>query len=72
MDSYRLYPINLDVISWLGVWHVKSEVGISNVYLVCCGMQTSKADCYQSIKLYEEGAQYFHQASSIQPGEVMT
>ncbi len=26
MESYRLYPINLDVISWLGVWHVKSEL----------------------------------------------
>eukprot|EP00939_MAST-03C_sp_MAST-3C-sp1_P001545 g1545.t1 len=25
MDSYKYYPVNLDVISWLGVWFVKSE-----------------------------------------------
>ena len=24
--SYRHYPVNLDVISWLGVWYVKSEL----------------------------------------------
>lgn len=24
--SYRYYPVNLDVISWLGVWYVKSEL----------------------------------------------
>lgn len=26
MESYRYFPINLDVISWLGVWYVKSEM----------------------------------------------
>jgi tetratricopeptide (TPR) repeat protein len=26
MESYRHYPANLDVISWLGVWYVKSEL----------------------------------------------
>ncbi|CAM9893449.1 unnamed protein product, partial [Chrysoparadoxa australica] len=26
MESYRHYPVNLDVISWLGVWYVKSEL----------------------------------------------
>ncbi len=74
MESYRLYPINLDVISWLGVWHVKNKVGTRRVCLVCCGMQTSEPDYItinQPIKFYEEGAQYFQQASSIQPGEVM-
>ena len=25
-ESYRFYPVNLDVISWLGVWYVKSEL----------------------------------------------
>ncbi|CAM9656365.1 unnamed protein product [Laminaria digitata] len=25
-ESYRHYPVNLDVISWLGVWYVKSEL----------------------------------------------
>lgn len=25
-SSYRHYPVNLDVISWLGVWYVKSEL----------------------------------------------
>lgn len=25
-QSYSLYPVNLDVISWLGVWFVKSEM----------------------------------------------
>lgn len=25
-NSYRHYPVNLDVISWLGVWYVKSEL----------------------------------------------
>ena len=25
-ESYRYYPVNLDVISWLGVWFVKNEV----------------------------------------------
>ncbi len=37
-------------------------------------MQTSEPDYItinQPIKFYEEGAQYFQQASSIQPGEVM-
>lgn len=26
LESYRLFPVNLDVISWLGVWYVKSEL----------------------------------------------
>ncbi|CAM9373440.1 unnamed protein product, partial [Phaeothamnion confervicola] len=26
MESYRRYPANLDIISWLGVWYVKSEL----------------------------------------------
>lgn len=25
-ESYRFFPVNLDVISWLGVWYVKSEL----------------------------------------------
>ena len=25
-QSYRYFPVNLDVISWLGVWYVKSEL----------------------------------------------
>jgi len=25
-ESYRYFPVNLDVISWLGVWYVKSEL----------------------------------------------
>ena len=25
-ESYRYFPVNLDVISWLGVWFVKSEL----------------------------------------------
>merc|ERR1711907_830049 len=24
--SYRYYPVNMDVISWLGAWYVKSNV----------------------------------------------
>jgi tetratricopeptide (TPR) repeat protein len=26
LESYRHYPVSLDVISWLGVWYVKSEL----------------------------------------------
>ncbi len=26
LQSYRYFPVNLDVISWLGVWYVKSEL----------------------------------------------
>jgi intraflagellar transport protein 88 len=26
LESYRHYPVDLDVISWLGVWYVKSEL----------------------------------------------
>lgn len=26
LEAYRYFPINLDVISWLGVWYVKSEL----------------------------------------------
>jgi intraflagellar transport protein 88 len=26
LESYRYFPVNLDVISWLGVWYVKSEL----------------------------------------------
>ena len=26
LESYRHYPVSLDVISWLGVWYVKSEI----------------------------------------------
>lgn len=25
-ESYRVFPVNLEVISWLGVWYVKSEM----------------------------------------------
>jgi intraflagellar transport protein 88 len=26
LESYRHYPVSLDVISWLGVWYVKKEL----------------------------------------------
>lgn len=26
-ESYRVFPVNMDVISWLGAYYVKSEVG---------------------------------------------
>ena len=26
LQSYRYFPVNLDVISWLGVWYVKAEL----------------------------------------------
>ena len=25
-DSFNCYPVDMDVISWLGVWYVKSEL----------------------------------------------
>jgi len=25
-EAYRVFPVNLEVISWLGVWYVKSEM----------------------------------------------
>jgi intraflagellar transport protein 88 len=25
-ESHRVYPVNMDVISWLGAFHVKNEV----------------------------------------------
>ena len=25
-EAYRFFPVNLEVISWLGVWYVKSEL----------------------------------------------
>jgi intraflagellar transport protein 88 len=25
-EAYRYFPVNLEVISWLGVWYVKSEL----------------------------------------------
>ena len=25
-EAHRLYPVNLDVISWLGAFHVRNEV----------------------------------------------
>eukprot|EP01083_Nonionella_stella_P110192 322283_1 len=26
LDSYRAYPVNMEIISWLGVWYVNSEM----------------------------------------------
>ena len=25
-ESHRVFPVNMDVLSWLGAYHVKSEV----------------------------------------------
>ena len=33
LESYRHYPVSLDVISWLGVWYVKSEMRASASFL---------------------------------------
>ena len=26
MESYHYYPVNMEVIAWLGVWYVKNQV----------------------------------------------
>ena len=26
LESHKFYPVNLDVISWLGVWFVKNQI----------------------------------------------
>ena len=30
-DAHRMFPANMDVISWLGAFHVKNEVGYSRI-----------------------------------------
>jgi intraflagellar transport protein 88 len=27
LEAHRAWPVNLDVISWLGAFHVRNEVG---------------------------------------------
>jgi hypothetical protein len=35
-ESHRVYPVNMDVISWLGAYHVKNEVGEADCRIGCC------------------------------------
>ena len=41
-DSHRMFPANMDVVSWLGAFHVKNEVrmqrnAVSKHHLLCAG-----------------------------------
>ena len=45
LESYRHYPVSLDVISWLGVWYVKSEMYEKAIHFFECRYELSSARC---------------------------
>lgn len=59
-ESYRFYPVDMEVISWLGAYFVKSEM-----YEKVCSILLSSCFycCWQAMA-------YFIRASQIQPKEV--
>lgn len=62
-ESHRVFPVNMDVISWLGAFHVKNEVYEKAVpyFELAARVQPSEvkwslmvASCYRRIEAYSQ------------------
>lgn len=76
IESYRIYPSNLDVISWLGVWFVKHEMyeksasffeRASLVQPKEAKWQLMVASCYRRMGDYNEALNIYKKVHEIFP-----
>jgi intraflagellar transport protein 88 len=75
-ESYRYYPVNLDVISWLGVWFVKSEMYEKAIHFFQRAAEIQPKEvkwrlmvtsCYRRMGQYQEALELYEKIHSDYP-----
>jgi intraflagellar transport protein 88 len=78
-ESHRVYPVNMDVISWLGAFHVKSEVYekampffdlASDIQPGEVKWQLMVASCYRRVGAYNEALTKYGDIHASHPENV--
>lgn len=78
-ESHRVFPVNMDVISWLGAYHVKSEVYEKAIpyFDLASRIQPQEvkwglmvASCYRRINAYAQALQKYKEIHAIHPDNV--
>ena len=79
MESYRHYPVNLDVISWLGVWFVKHEMYEKSIQYFERASQIQPNEvkwrlmvtsCYRRMGNYTKALQLYEQIHEEYPDNI--
>jgi intraflagellar transport protein 88 len=76
LESYQHYPVGLDVISWLGVWYVKSELYEKAIHFFDRAAQIQPDEvkwrlmvtsCYRRMHNYQKALELYEQIHSEHP-----
>ncbi|KIZ02527.1 putative Intraflagellar transport protein [Monoraphidium neglectum] len=76
-DAHRVWPVNLDVISWLGAYHVRTEVYERAVpyFELAAAIQPSEvkwalmvASCHRRVGAYEAALAKYESIAASHPG----
>ncbi|GMH74663.1 hypothetical protein TL16_g06523, partial [Triparma laevis f. inornata] len=79
LESYRHYPVNLDVISWLGVWFVKHEMYEKSIHYFERASQIQPNEvkwrlmvtsCYRRMGNYSKALQLYEQIHEEYPDNI--
>lgn len=78
-ESYRFFPVDLDVISWLGVWYVKNEVYEKAIeFFTMASMMQSRevkwklmiTSCYRRMGQYQKAYELYEEVHERYPENV--
>mmetsp|Transcript_16978 Transcript_16978/g.53007 ORF Transcript_16978/g.53007 Transcript_16978/m.53007 type:complete len:554 (+) Transcript_16978:886-2547(+) len=76
LEAYRLYPVSLDVVSWLGVWYVKLEMYEKAIHFFERASQIQPNEpkwqlmvtsCYRRMGSYREAKELYEYIHSEHP-----
>ncbi|KAH8058204.1 hypothetical protein JL722_6055 [Aureococcus anophagefferens] len=79
LESYRHYPVSLDVISWLGVWYVKSEMYEKAIHFFERASQIQPKEvkwrlmvtsCYRRMGNYQRALELYEKVHAEHPENV--
>jgi len=74
LESYQHYPVSLDVISWLGVWYVKSELYEKAIHFFDRAAQIQPDEvkwqlmvtsCYRRMHNYQKALELYEQVGVL-------
>eukprot|EP00742_Colponemidia_sp_Colp-10_P004661 GILJ01004972.1.p1 GENE.GILJ01004972.1~~GILJ01004972.1.p1 ORF type:complete len:820 (-),score=178.34 GILJ01004972.1:195-2654(-) len=79
LESYRYYPVNMEAISWLGVWYVKSELyekaiqffeRASQIQPQEVKWQLMVASCYRRMGSYQQAFKLYQDINKNHPDNI--
>ena len=79
MDSYHAYPVNMEVIAWLGVWYVKNQVYVEALQFFQRAAEIEPADvkwqlmvasCYRRMGNYGHALELYKKIHKQDPDNI--